>query len=235
MFQLQRELTITALKSLHGNAVVNSFTSRVCSAWSSSNPFLPMRSFGTIKSGPEMTKQKSRRPMVHLSSAIGEKYKAKSIGTPHPIIPQTVTPRRSIPEHLNINIPHYARTGKVPEIDLINGNIAIHQDEHAIQGMRKACQLAALMLEMASSMAKTGVYHDENDGMKYDIITTDDIDRVIHEQIIQAGGYPSPLNYQSFPKSICTSINEVACHGIPDTRPLEVGGRLESFRCSVSS
>ncbi len=129
-------------------------------------------------------------------------------------------------------MPSYAKTGKVPDldIDMLNGNVAIHKDEHSIQGMKKACQLAAQMLELASSMAKTGVYYDSNDDRKYSIITTDDIDRVIHEQIIQAGGYPSPLNYQSFPKSICTSVNEVACHGIPDTRMLEVGGKLESFR-----
>ena len=50
---------------------------------------------------------------------------------------------------------------------------------------------------------------------------TDEIDRVVHETITKGGGYPSPLNYHCFPKSVCTSVNEVICHGIPDARPLE--------------
>lgn len=51
-------------------------------------------------------------------------------------------------------------------------------------------------------------------------MTTDFIDAVVHDFIIKNGAYPSPLNYHGFPKSICTSINEVICHGIPDDRPL---------------
>jgi len=51
-------------------------------------------------------------------------------------------------------------------------------------------------------------------------VTTEEVDRIVHEFIIENGGYPSPLNYYGFPRSCCTSINEVICHGIPDTRPL---------------
>eukprot|EP00899_Mesostigma_viride_P025043 jgi/Mesvir1/5723/Mv09825-RA.2 len=54
-------------------------------------------------------------------------------------------------------------------------------------------------------------------------VTTEEIDRIVHEATIAAGAYPSPLNYHSFPKSCCTSVNEVICHGIPDRRPLEEG------------
>ncbi|CAI5519640.1 unnamed protein product [Closterium sp. Naga37s-1] len=54
-------------------------------------------------------------------------------------------------------------------------------------------------------------------------VTTDEIDRAVHEMIIEAGAYPSPLNYAGFPKSVCTSVNECICHGIPDSRPLEDG------------
>lgn len=54
-------------------------------------------------------------------------------------------------------------------------------------------------------------------------VTTDKLDRIAHEVTVAGGGYPSPLNYCSFPKSICTSVNEVICHGIPDARPLEDG------------
>lgn len=51
-------------------------------------------------------------------------------------------------------------------------------------------------------------------------VTTEEIDRIIHEFIIENDAYPSPLNYNHFPRSVCTSLNEVICHGIPDTRPL---------------
>jgi methionyl aminopeptidase len=51
-------------------------------------------------------------------------------------------------------------------------------------------------------------------------VTTEEIDRICHEFIISNDAYPSPLNYNKFPRSICTSVNEVICHGIPDTRPL---------------
>ena len=54
-------------------------------------------------------------------------------------------------------------------------------------------------------------------------VTTEEIDRVVHEYIISQDAYPSPLNYYKFPRSCCTSVNECICHGIPDTRPLEEG------------
>ena len=54
-------------------------------------------------------------------------------------------------------------------------------------------------------------------------ITTDSLDEFVHQACIDAGGYPSPLNYRGFPKSVCTSVNEVICHGIPDSRPLADG------------
>ncbi len=54
-------------------------------------------------------------------------------------------------------------------------------------------------------------------------VTTDAIDAVIHEYICDNGGYPATLGYRGFPKSCCTSVNEVICHGIPDMRPLENG------------
>lgn len=54
-------------------------------------------------------------------------------------------------------------------------------------------------------------------------VTTEEIDKVVHDYIIEHGAYPSPLGYYNFPRSCCTSINEVICHGIPDTRPLEEG------------
>ncbi|EGR28288.1 methionyl aminopeptidase, putative [Ichthyophthirius multifiliis] len=57
-------------------------------------------------------------------------------------------------------------------------------------------------------------------------ITTDDIDKICHEFIIKNGAYPTCLGFNNYPKTICTSVNEVLCHGIPDQRPLENGDYL---------
>ena len=54
-------------------------------------------------------------------------------------------------------------------------------------------------------------------------ITTDELDAIAHEASIRRDSYPSPLNYRGFPKSLCTSVNEVICHGIPDSQPLVDG------------
>jgi methionyl aminopeptidase len=62
-------------------------------------------------------------------------------------------------------------------------------------------------------------------------ITTDELDRICHEACIEHGGYPSPLHYKGFPKSLCTSVNEIICHGIPDDRVLEDG---DIVNCDVT-
>lgn len=54
-------------------------------------------------------------------------------------------------------------------------------------------------------------------------LTTDEIDVLVHNLAVDNNAYPSPLNYRGFPKSVCTSVNNVACHGIPDDRPLQDG------------
>jgi len=54
-------------------------------------------------------------------------------------------------------------------------------------------------------------------------VTTDELDRIGHEYLVEHGAYPSTLGYKGFPKSLCTSVNEVICHGIPDSRPLADG------------
>jgi methionyl aminopeptidase len=62
-------------------------------------------------------------------------------------------------------------------------------------------------------------------------VTTDELDAICHEACIELGGYPSPLHYKSFPKSLCTSVNEVICHGIPDDRALRDG---DIVNCDVT-
>ena len=76
--------------------------------------------------------------------------------------------------------------------------------------MRRTGALAAEILLRAGELVKPGV-------------TTDKIDEFVHQACIDRGGYPSPLNYRGYPKSVCTSVNEVICHGIPDSRPLAEG------------
>jgi methionyl aminopeptidase len=79
-----------------------------------------------------------------------------------------------------------------------------------IERMRRTGAAAAEVLRLTGAAIAPGV-------------TTDELDRICHEAIVERGGYPSPLNYSEFPKSLCTSVNEVICHGIPDDRPLVDG------------
>lgn len=65
-------------------------------------------------------------------------------------------------------------------------------------------------------------------------ITTEEIDRFVHSETIKANAYPSPLRYAAFPKSVCTSVNNVVCHGIPDDRPL-VDGDIINIDVTVNA
>jgi len=76
-----------------------------------------------------------------------------------------------------------------------------------IERLRRACRAAAEVLIEVGGHIRPGV-------------TTDALDALAHTACIARGGYPSPLNYHGFPKSLCTSVNEVICHGIPDDRAL---------------
>lgn len=83
-----------------------------------------------------------------------------------------------------------------------------------IEKMRAAGRLAASVLEMIGDYIKPGV-------------TTEELDRLCHEYIIQHGATPAPLNYKGFPKSVCISVNQVICHGIPsDKKALKNGDIL---------
>ena len=79
--------------------------------------------------------------------------------------------------------------------------------------MRRAGAVAAEVLLVVGEHVAAGV-------------TTDAIDEVAHAEVLDRGAYPSPLGYLTYPKSVCTSVNEVICHGIPDSRPLVAGDIL---------
>ncbi len=87
------------------------------------------------------------------------------------------------------------------------------KDAETIAAMRIAGRVAAEAMAAAAAVAAPGV-------------TTDEVDRVGHEYLLDHGAYPSTLGYRGFPKSLCTSVNEVVCHGIPDDRRLEDGDIL---------
>lgn len=123
-----------------------------------------------------------------------------------------ITNRRSVPA--SIPRPHYAATGIV-QMSPTHDTILLH-DQASIGRMRAAAQLARDALDIACAM----VHQVTDDGR---LLTTDEIDAVVHDYIISKGAYPSPLNYAGFPKSLCSSINEIICHGIPDTRILQMG------------
>ena len=121
-----------------------------------------------------------------------------------PVTKGVVSPMLSIPP--NIVPTEYHVTGRPTS----SSHILAQYQPDEIPRVRRAARLARKMLEFSLSLAKPGV-------------STDEIDRLAHEEIIRHGAYPTPLNYHGFPKSICTSVNEVACHGIPDSRELQDG------------
>jgi methionyl aminopeptidase len=99
--------------------------------------------------------------------------------------------------------------GGMKAFDPEERRIKIHGPE-GFAGMRKAGRLAAEVLDFITPEVKPGV-------------TTDALDRLCHGFIIDHGAIPAPLNYRGFPRSICTSINHVVCHGIPGERKLDEG------------
>ncbi|KAL8792279.1 MAG: hypothetical protein Q9195_005158 [Heterodermia aff. obscurata] len=127
-----------------------------------------------------------------------------------PVYP--LSPRRDVPK--SIKAPNYAYTtdGDPKYRFLSRGNITILNKAEQ-DGMRKVCRLSREVLDIAAAAIKPGV-------------TTDYIDEVVHKACVERDAYPSPLNYNRFPKSVCTSLNEIICHGIPDQRILMDGDIL---------
>ena len=113
---------------------------------------------------------------------------------------------RMRPVPADIKCPEYAMTGRAERTckgySRLTGT--------GLEQMRETCRAARRVLDRAISAVRPGV-------------TTDELDAIVHEACIEEGGYPSPRNYHGFPKSVCTSVNEVICHGIPDDRPLTDG------------
>ena len=92
-------------------------------------------------------------------------------------------------------------------------NRSLIKSEKDLAGIKKSCQLTKNILDELNLIIKPGM-------------TTNDIDKWVHDTTLKHNAIPAPLNYKGFPKSICTSINEVVCHGIPEDRVLEEGDIL---------
>ena len=136
----------------------------------------------------------------------GRKYKRCHKPLEGKVLPGIVSPMRTVPP--TIARPSYADTGVVRRWseDRV-------KSPDIIDRMRHAGATAAEVLRLAGEFVRPG-------------ITTDSIDVYVHELCLERNAYPSPLNYNGFPKSVCTSANEVICHGIPDTRVLQDGDIL---------
>jgi methionyl aminopeptidase len=164
---------------------------------------------GGKASGKAGGKAKKRPPARSTSAGFGN---ARAVHSEYhytgPLRPGIQSPMREVPEH--IARPDYARDGKprgtVPKFPW---NINVNSPED-IEKMRVAGRLAREVLDIAGRAVSPGM-------------TTDDIDFIVHEATIARNAYPSPLNYHRFPKSCCTSINEIVCHGIPDSTVLVDG------------
>ncbi|MEY4410309.1 MAG: type methionyl aminopeptidase [Actinomycetota bacterium] len=122
------------------------------------------------------------------------------------LFPGKLTPLRAVPA----NIPRPEYVGRPAPAAHIGGD---KYDDLTISKIRRASKIAAQALNVVLDSAKPGM-------------TTDRLDQIGHEFLISHGAYPSTLGYRGFPKSLCSSLNEVICHGIPDDTVLEAGDLL---------
>jgi methionyl aminopeptidase len=122
-----------------------------------------------------------------------------------PLQPGRLSPRRAVPK--NIERPHYVDAPAGTKADFDDPMV---KDGDTIERMRRTGRIAAEALAEVGRHVRPGV-------------TTDELDAIGHEFLLAHGAYPSTLGYKGYPKSLCTSVNEVICHGIPDDRPLADG------------
>ncbi|MFN3706763.1 type I methionyl aminopeptidase [Microcella sp.] len=119
------------------------------------------------------------------------------------LIPGRVSPTRAVPP----SIPKPPYVGKAAPPEHVGGDV---YDAETIERIRAAGRIAAGAVEEVGRAIRPGV-------------TTDELDRIAHEYVTDHGAYPSTLGYRGFPKSCCTSLNEVICHGIPDDTVIAEG------------
>ena len=122
------------------------------------------------------------------------------------LIPGRISPKLDVPK--SIVRPEYV--GRPAPAKFTGTNVKTPEQ---IEKIRHSGKIAAQAIELVGKNAKPG-------------ITTDELDKIAHQFLIDNGAYPSTLGYRGYPKSICSSLNEVICHGIPDDTALEDGDIL---------
>eukprot|EP01096_Ripella_sp_DP13-Kostka_P001878 TRINITY_DN12394_c0_g1_i1.p1 TRINITY_DN12394_c0_g1~~TRINITY_DN12394_c0_g1_i1.p1 ORF type:complete len:331 (+),score=87.58 TRINITY_DN12394_c0_g1_i1:31-993(+) len=153
-----------------------------------------------------------------MASTIRRLTKAVAAVTRPRLRKGVVSPLLEVPSKIQKPPYYFRRNSSTMPLIQESNNIPILSEEEQ-KKMRESCRIASSVLEFACSLVKPG-------------ITTDEIDKIVTEEIFRHEAYPSPLHYHGFPKSICTSVNECACHGIPDNRAL-VEGDLISIDVTV--
>ena len=133
----------------------------------------------------------------------GRKYKRCPKKSELRVLQGTVSPMRGVPD--SIVRPPYADTG-----DVVPWDEPRIKSPEIIEKMRHAGKVASEVLRLSGEMVAPGV-------------TTEEIDIRVHDLFVERGAYPSTINYHGYPKACCTSVTQVICHGIPDTRVLQEG------------
>lgn len=129
-----------------------------------------------------------------------------------PVLPGRVSGPRRVPT--GVTVPPYVSTGGIPS----SRSLRPATTPEELARLRAAGRAARRVLDRLAAEVRPGV-------------TTDRLDAVAHDAYLAEGGYPSTLGYRGYPKSLCTSVNEVVAHGIPDDRPLESG---DIVNCDVT-
>lgn len=96
----------------------------------------------------------------------------------------------------------------------------IIKNEEQIAGIKESAKINVAVLDYIASVIHEGM-------------TTEEIDRIVYEKTTAMGGIPAPLNYQGYPKSVCTSVNEEVCHGIPSETCVLKSGDIVNIDCST--
>lgn len=118
--------------------------------------------------------------------------------------------------HMNMDnkVRQYELAGSiVPDTDLL-------KTPYDIEGIKESSKINIAVLDAVGEMIKEGV-------------STQQIDDLVHDMTVKMGGIPAPLNYDGFPKSVCTSVNEVVCHGIPDKNTVLKNGDIVNVDVST--
>ena len=136
----------------------------------------------------------------------------RSTRSRRPVVPGRVSGRRAVPA--GVAVPAYLATDGIPTTRALRPLT----DPADVERLAAAGRAARRVLDRLEAEVRAGV-------------TTDHLDAVAHQAYLDEGGFPSTLGYRGYPKSICTSVNEVVAHGIPDDRPLDDG---DIVNCDVT-